>query len=102
MKTKCILCSFFKNMWKDIYKQFKKEFSKPYDWTPLIVIFSLYSLSYLVLYIYDNYYEILKWVFIYLCSGLGFIAFLFLVGSMFYNIFMWIKKIYIQSKEECE
>lgn len=102
MKTKCILCFFLKNMWKDISKQFKQSLSEPFDWTPFIVMVLVYSLSYLILYVYSNYYEILKWTFIYLCSGLGAIVFLLSVGTWLYSIFMWIRKIYVQSKEECQ
>jgi hypothetical protein len=89
-------------MWEDIRESFKKELSKPFDWTPFIVIISLYSLSYLIFYIYSNYYELLKFIFIYSCSGLGVIAFLVLVGAWIYSIFMWARKIYVQSKEECQ
>lgn len=98
MKIKCVLCSFFKNMWNDI----KKEFKKPIDWSSIIPLFVIIPTVYGVIWLWDNYAEIIKLVFLYSCGGLSLLVFLAQVGAIIYFSCNWIKKLYLKSKEECQ
>lgn len=102
-KTKCILCAFFKNMWKDIVKSFKIEKPSDPDWwiAPVFagaIVFMMITLVYL----YATYTEIVKEIFYYGCYGLGILIGIFMVGLNLFMFGKWIKNLYIKSKKECD
>ena len=102
MKTKCFFCLFFKNMWSDIKVKFKDEFNKPLNLEIPIFAISFLSLVFVLEWLWVNYYEIIKLILIYSCLGLVAIVSLIMIGINVYQLCVWLRKLYLKSKEECK
>ena len=88
MKTKCIICSFLKNIWKDIAGEFKK----PFTWE-IILIYSILGICF---WLEKKYPEIIMFTLFF-----GLVSVIFF-GCIIYPIYEWLVEIYKKSKEECD